>query len=563
MYISQGTRQLRQPTGEGTATLRVHRLGAHPVVHYFLERMNVAAVLYGCLRGARRGQLDHAQALEVLVHNYVLSPGPLYRIAEWVAPSEAAAFGLSEAEKSAINDDRIARALDALASERGRNVFFRLALRIIKDFKLETRCIHFDTTTVTFSGKYETSRVAPRITFGYNKDHRPDLKQLLFGLNVTADGAVPLLHHVWSGNRTDDSVHRRNTDELRQLLDRDDFIYVADGKLCTVDNLKAIADYGGKFVTVMPRTRREDVRFRQALRDKPARWTAVLKVPNRRRHDEPPDTYSTCAGPASTDDGYRLIWVRSSQKARLDLQARLDVIRKTEIEIRELPLNRRTLKSAPSIRRALRAILKRHRCEQWLTFRLHSYTETTTRYLRRGRPRPNDPLRTIQRRCWRLTLQRNADALRRESHADGVFPLVTNLTRPGKREILLTYKYQPYVEKRFSHLKTELEIAPVYLKKPRRVAGLIHAYFIALALVSLIERQVRLAMRKRDIDSLPLLPEGRPTDTPTAPRILEAFSDVSWYEFERGGETVAFPIKLTQLQLQLLDLLEVPRTAYQ
>jgi len=479
-----------------------------------------------------------------------------------VAPIEASVFGLSEAQKAAVNDDRIARALDALASERGRNVFFRLALRIIKDFKLETRRIHFDTTTVTFSGKYEGSRVEPRITFGYNKDHRPDLKQLVFGLNVTADGAVPLLHHVWSGNRTDDSVHRRNTDDLRQLLGRDDFIYVADGKLCTADNLQAIADYGGKFVTVMPRTRREDTRFRDKLRERPARWKTLLKIPNRRRKDEPPDIYSTCAGPAATDDGYRLIWVRSSQKAQLDARARLDVIRAAELEVRELSLNRRGLKTAPSIRHAVRAIIKRHRCASFLTFSLHRYTETTTRYLRRGRPRPSDPVRAIKQPRWRLKLQRDADALRRESHADGVFPLVTNL-RQGKREILLIYKYQPYVEKRFSHLKTELEIAPVYLKKPRRVAGLIHAYFIALALVSLIERQVRLAMQQRKIESLPLLPEGRETETPTAARILEAFTDVCWYEFERNGETVAFPITLTALQTQLLDFLDVPRTAYQ
>ena len=163
----------------------------------------------------------------------------------------------------------------------------------------------------------------------------------------------------------------------------------------------------------------------------------------------------------------------------------------------------------------------------------------------------------------RLKGHRDADALRRESHADGVFPLVTNLQHHGKREILLIYKYQPYVEKRFAHIKTELEIAPVYLKKPSRVAGLIHAYFIALALVSLIERQVRRAMRQRQITSLPLLPEGRETETPTAARILETFSDVCWYEFERDGETVAFPIVLTPLQAQLLDLLDVPRTAYQ
>lgn len=563
MYTRQGPRVIRRQIGQGTATLRVHRIGAHPIVRHFLDRMNVAGILRGCLGGARQGHIDHAMAIDVLLHNYVLSPGPLYRIAEWVAPIDASVFGLSETEKSAVNDDRVARALDALASERGRNIFFRLALRIIKDFKLETRRIHFDTTTVTLFGKYEGSRVEPRITFGYNKDHRPDLKQLLFGLNVTADGAVPLLHHVWSGNRTDDSVHRRNTDDLRQLLGRDDFIYVADGKLCTADNLQAIANYGGKFVTVMPRTRREDARFRDKLRERPPRWKTLLKIPNRRRKYEPPDIYSTCAGPAATDDGYRLIWVRSSQKAQLDAQARVDEIRKAELEVRELSLNRRGLKTPRAIRQAVRAILQRHRCASFLTFGLHRYTETTTLYLRRGRPRPTDPVRAIKRPRWRLRLQRNADALRREGHTDGVFPLVTNLRRQGKREVLLIYKYQPYVEKRFSHAKTELEIAPVYLKKPRRVAGLIHAYFIALALVSLIERQVRLAMRQRKIESLALLPEGRETETPTAARILEAFTDVSWYEFERDAETVAFPITLTTLQTQLLELLEVPRTAYQ
>jgi transposase len=545
------------------ATLRVHRIGAHPIVRHFLERMNVADILHGSLGGARQGQLDHSAAIEVLLHNYVLSPGPLYRVGEWAEPINAAVFGLSESQKSAVNDDRIARALDALASERGRNVFFRLALRIIKDFKLETGRIHFDTTTITFPGKYETSRAEPRITFGYNKDHRPDLKQLVFGLNVTADGAVPLLHHVFSGNRTDDSVHRRNTDELRHLLGRDDFIYVADGKLCTVDNLEAIAEYGGKFVTVMPRTRREDVRFRDELRQRPVRWKALLKIPNRRRTNEPPDIYSTCAKSAATEDGYRLIWVRSSQKAAMDAKTRLDEIRKAEIEVRELSLNRRSLKTPRPIRLAVRSILKRHRCESFLSFTLHRFTETTTRYLHRGRPRPDAPVRVIKHPRWRLILHRDADALRRESHTDGVFPLVTNLQRQGKREILLIYKYQPYLEKRFSHLKTELEIAPVYLKKPRRVAGLLHAYFIALALVSLIERQVRSAMKRRGIDSLPLLPEGRDTETPTAPRILEAFSDASWYEFDRDGETVAFPITLNALQAQLLELLDVPRAAYQ
>ena len=73
--------------------------------------------------------------------------------------------------------------------------------------------MHQDTTTVTFSGDYTGQLPAgrvdrpPRITFGYNKDHRPDLKQLLFSITITADGAVPVHCKTYDGNTTDDQVH--------------------------------------------------------------------------------------------------------------------------------------------------------------------------------------------------------------------------------------------------------------------------------------------------------------------------------------------------------------------
>ncbi len=91
---------------------------------------------------------------------------------------------------------------------------------------------------------------------------------------------------------------------------------------------------------------------------------------------------------------------------------------------------------------------------------------------------------------------------------------------------------------------------------------MIHAYFIALAVASLIERQVRTGMRRRGIKTLPLLPEARPTATPTCPRILEAFRDVRWFEVEHKGESIAFPIELSPLQRTLLELLSVPAEAY-
>ena len=96
----------------------------------------------------------------------------------------------------------------------------------------------------------------------------------------------------------------------------------------------------------------------------------------------------------------------------------------------------------------------------------------------------------------------------------------------------------------------------------RRVAGLVHLYFIAIMCSALIERQVRLAMQDEDIAKIPILPEGRPTATPTTPRIFEMFEHVAWHEFEEGRRTVTFPVELDSTQELLLRLLDVPREAY-
>jgi len=79
---------------------------------------------------------------------------------------------------------------------------------------------------------------------------------------------------------------------------------------------------------------------------------------------------------------------------------------------------------------------------------------------------------------------------------------------------------------------------------------------------ALIERTVRQSMARRGIKNLPILPEGRLSPAPTTARILETFSDVAWYEFERPQEHVVFPVRLTPLQKELLKLLKVDASAY-
>ena len=568
MYTSSKNSDQRIVTPQGPARHRVHLIGPHPILTHFLDRMGFAQIVGSCLGTGRRGILSHAQTLAIFIQNIILSPAPLYRIAQWADPIDPTTLELTATQKRSLNDDRVARSLDALVSTRARTLFFQLAVHNIEQFELDTERIHHDTTTVTFHGQYKSSQRQPRITEGHNKDHRPDLKQLVFGLNVTADGAVPISHEVYSGNRTDDTVHCSNVDRLRQILRRADFVYVADSKLCTRTNLAHIDDYGGKFVTVLPRTRDEDKRMRnQLLQGPPVRWRKLLEIENKRCKTDPPNIYySTADGPSQTAEGYRIVWLRSSQKMQLDAQARQACLNNAHAALFDLGnrLNRGKLRKRAAIQHKVNEILDKHKCRDLLDVRIAYRVHITTKHLRRGRPRKDDPVKEVRTRVYHLEVRTNKDALRAQARTDGVFSLATNLqpNEAPKKEVLQIYKYQPYIEKRHAMFKTELEVAPVYLKKPTRAVGLIHAVFLAMTLDALIERTLRMGMIRDGIDALPILPEGRATKTPTTARLLETFSGVSWYEFQRGNETVTFPIELSPLQKQLLALLDIDLDAY-
>jgi hypothetical protein len=136
----------------------------------------------------------------------------------------------------------------------------------VREFDVDLDELQNDSTTVTFHGDYESAdrertlrgRLRLAVTHGHNKDHRPGLKQLLYLLTVARHGAVPVLFRVASGNATDDRSHRATWDLLCKLTGRRDFLYVADCKLATAENMAHLHHRGGRFLTVLPRTRAED-----------------------------------------------------------------------------------------------------------------------------------------------------------------------------------------------------------------------------------------------------------------------------------------------------------------
>jgi transposase len=542
-------------------------LGSHPIIQYFIDKLRIPDIIGTYAGSDKRRKVDTEKVLCLLIHNFLTSPLPLYEIQDWLKPLDGGTLGLDQRDIGFIYDERIARALDDLYKCKNKDIFLHLSLRAIKIFELKCSQMHNDTTTITFSGKYSDWNAEEELTYGHNKDHRPDLKQLLLGVTVTADGAVPLLHEVYDGNQTDDQTHLANHKRLQKLLSCSDFIYVADGKLTTDQNLQKIQQWGGRFVSIMPRTWKEDMEFRAFVRSGSIKWLALLSRQNSRKPKSKKDHYYLADGIYKTHQGYNLLWILSTQKLEQDAETRVRRISRALDDLRALQtkLNKYNLKSKDQIEGKIKLILKENKCNELISYSVHAHQEYREAYDKTGRPAAGNLGKKITKTLFSISFMQNDKAIKEQSKTDGVFPLITNLNlneyRPS--EVLEIYKFQPFLEKRYSQIKTPQEVAPVYLKDGKRCVALLHMQIMALMVASLIERELRLAMKNRDIKSLNIYPENRPCKTPTMTDLVRLFKNVERYEVTQSETMAVYPANLNGTQKEVLKLLGVPLSSYQ
>ena len=565
-----------KPSSEtGRFQLCTQRVGALPIVNHFCRRIGLDEILAAHVPGDdRRLRLAPATALGVVVRNLIVDHEPVYALAEWACPYQPQLLGLQPGELELLNDDRLGRALDRLFDADRASLLTEVVLRAVRCFGIDTSELHNDSTTVTFAGNYPQAdgrarggKATAAITFGYNKDHRPDLRQLVWILTVSADGAVPIAHRVVSGNTSDDVTHVESWDDLCGVVGRKDFLYVADSKLCTRAAMDHIEAGGGRFVTVLPRTRREDSWFRDWIcRNNPG-WTETLRVPARRR-DQPPDVLSVFESPLGSSDGYRIIWIHSSAKAARDATARAARIEHAERHLADLAARlagpKARIKSRVGAEQAARAILADTDTDQY--FDLWVTEENDKRYVanHRGTPGPATTFRQTRTTRPRLTWKLRSPAVRRAAASDGCWPLITNDADLTPAQVLTAYRYQPHLERRHHCLKAAQAVAPVRLHSPARIEALLCCHFLALLIHALIERQIRTAMTNTGAASIDLYPEDRDCPAPSAARILDIFADHTRHHLHHHGRLVqVFEPHLQTRHRAVLRLLAIPSSAYQ
>jgi transposase len=556
--------------------LKSQEIGALPIVNHFLYRLKLKQLLLKHLPDPDgRMKLRPVDALGVLVRNLVVSRMPLYRQGEWVKRVVPGLLDLDAQQLGLVNDDRMGRALDRLFEVDRNALLTDFVVHMVKEFGIELDQFHNDSTTITLHGEYKEAdgrrvRGKPTLvaTFGHSKDHRPDLKQLLWILTVSADGDVPVHFKVSDGNTEDTTTHIETWDLLRKLVGHPRFLYVADCKLCTRENLRYIDSAKGWFITILPRSRREDALFRDWLQTNTPAWEEVARKHHPRLVDGPPEVLKAIESPIPEADGFRLVWIFSSEKRERDFLARKGCIERAWKELDDLRSklegSRCRYRTKKGVARAAEEILDRCGASRWISYDLEAVEKATFRQEKRGRSGKNTRWRKTTKVAYKMTLVVKPENIEYDTRCDGIFPLITNRKKLSIREILDAYKSkQPQIEKRHHLLKSVLAAMPALLKSISRLEALLLVQYIALTVHALIERELRRAMAARGIDQLPLYPERRRCRAPTADRILEIFGGVQRHHLSKEGRSVQwFDPDLDPLQRKLLQLLAIPERSF-
>jgi transposase len=539
---------------------RFKQVDVLPMVKHFMDELDLFNLFKKYIRPTPDSLADHAESLCILTANIICDNKPLYKVQEWLSKYSDGIVD-EPIEANLFNDDRLARALCALFDSDRHSLMTEVSCNAIRVHKLLTDEIHNDSTTITFIGNYKNPDPdAVKLKHGHNKDFRPDCKQLVFGLNITSDGHVPLSYKLFDGNTNDDVTHIPNWNGLRTLLEKEDFIYVADCKLCSHKNLTHIAQNGGFFITIVPKDRKEVKQFLKQLKSNDIEFKDAYQVESSRKKDKVNIFKTYEADP--TKKGFRIIWVHSSSKQEDDQARRQKKIDKAMVALEELSpkLNAYHLKTKKEIRAAVDSICKG--IKEFLDVKILTERKQIKVKISPGRP----SLKSVYNNKWEFThsiqWELNKKALLEASKTDGIFPLITN-TALEACDVLKKYKSQPFLEKRLYTKKTVLEVAPVFLKKEKRIEAILFLYFTALMIVSLMERKIRMNMAKENIEKLPILPQGMNSKKPTWNNIRYFFRNVHYSKIIRDGVCIQSIVKgLSDLHKQINRLLDVPSSVY-
>jgi len=443
------------------------RLGALPVLYALLETLRVREIINRYC--PTRAEVDHGTVALVLILNRLMLPLPLYQVADWLAQTVLVyTLGVPAAK---FNDDRLARMLDALQPH-CHEIWQAVGRRALVQAQLDLNLIFYDLTAFITHGTYTGSA---HVDFGFAHNTPMNKRKFKCGLDVSADGNLPIDYELWSGRTTDMATVEANMERLRCFLKRqgwpvEEVIVVGDR--ANVDDKLALA-YDDR-----------NLRYLAGLR--------LLKKVHRALVTEVPEAHFY-AHPLTDERGPQGYWGVSCQ---VPFQPKGS---QRQVTHRGLVVLSGPLRSA--LRRTRAARFKQLRQElQQVQAKIGQPRYGTVQAVQRSAngKLSGSPVGKFMRAkaftdeqgqvCLYWWVDRHM--LWQAMQHDGRYLLVTNDWSLSTRQMLALYRQKDGVEKRIRVAKHDLQVSPVYLHKDERIEAMLLIHMLALLSYSLLERQV-------------------------------------------------------------------------
>ena len=429
-----------------------------------------------------------------------------------------------------LNDDKLGRVMDKLFIKGLDAVFLAISLNAVNKFNVSLRSSHLDSSSIHLHGEYNSNlpevifedeksenyqektqvkSVKPiNITYGYSRDHRPDLKQFIIELICSGDGDIPVYFKSASGNQVDSSRFGSIAINYKNQIQVDSLI-VADSALYTEPNIKLMSNI--RWLCRVPLT----IKLAKEL---------VSALPESEFVESRIDGYSYVEKEV-TYGGIKQRWLVVQSKARrksdLDKLSK-KIIKASEKTKRELKqLSQDTFACESDAVKALSKVSKK--------FKYHRIDKTEVIKVELGQ------INEKQESCYKIlaTYIEDEDKIKKERCSAGRFIIATNLLESkelSNDSMISEYKAQQSCERGFGFLKDPLFFADsIFLKSPERIESLAMIMGLCLLVYTLAQREIRAALSKSKATIKNQL--GKSTYRPTLRWIFQCFQSIHVVSF--------------------------------
>jgi transposase len=543
-------------------------IGFAPILRHYFEKCDIAGIIdRNVTTDTRRKVLTHGQAAVAMITGILFQIMQLYRICQFARQSTVLDVIFPWIKPEEYFDDRLADTLDALYNYGLGNLELELTKHMIETFQIQNDTCHNDTTSASYYGAagHNRSKDSIQITFGHSKKHRDDLKQLIWSMSVSSDSGFPLFQQPYSGNTADVNTYVEQWFKLIELLGRIDFLYVADCKLISKENIAVLCENGGSFLAPAPMYESYSQVFKTALLEHDRELLIPYKEKLNRGFEVPmPVIYE------GKRYDLRMIILFDHGVGSIKRQGLESRVAKTRADFAQLEsqINHRKLKTREAIENACTGIMKKQHTGEFFTCEITNTPVTTYHNKRRGRQSKNKPIEKIEVQTdhFHIELSFDSQAFDTALSQCGYYPLLTNRSSEllSIEQAMLDHKAQYKNEHTFRRSKGTYDLEPIYLHYPERIEAYLFLFKIALQIVVLIERTAKRNIQDRDRGLDDFMPNRKDVRNPRAEYLLSTFQYIvkGLMPTTADGRTYGFVSELNGLQLDILSVLEVPASCF-